>query len=77
MSKNETKNELPTKMTRTSLPVQQSISNAICFFCDSEGVFSKQDFVLSHLIMAILLDKQRHKWGYKTVSQVIKRSHDS
>ena len=44
VSKNETENELPTKMTRTILPVQQSISNAICFFCDSAGVFSKQDF---------------------------------
>ena len=44
VSKNETENELPTKMTRTILPVQQFISNAICFFCDSAGVFSKQDF---------------------------------
>ena len=44
VSKNETENELPTKMTRTILPVQQSISNAICFFCDSAGVLSKQDF---------------------------------
>ena len=32
------------KMTRTTLPIQQSISNAIRFFCDSVGVFSKQDF---------------------------------
>ena len=33
-----------TKMTRTSLPVQESISNAICFFRVLAGVFSKQDF---------------------------------
>ena len=44
VSKNDTENELPTKMTRTSLPVQQSISNAICLFCDLAGGFSKQDF---------------------------------
>ena len=75
VSKNETENELPTKMTRAILPVQQSISNAICFFCDSAGVFSKQDFagsqkqkrityyiVLSHLIVTVKFDKQRHKW---------------
>ena len=30
-------------MTRTSLPIQQSLSNALCIFCDSAGVFSKQD----------------------------------
>ena len=46
MSQNEKENELPTKMTRTS-PVQQSMSNAICFFCDSAGVFSKEDFAVS------------------------------
>ena len=75
VSKNETENELPTKMTRAILPVQQSISDAICFFCDSAGVFSKQDFagsqkqkrityyiVLSHLIVTVKFDKQRHKW---------------
>ena len=43
-NKNETESKLPTKITRTSLPVQQSILNAICFFCDLEDVFSKQDF---------------------------------
>ena len=43
-NKNETENKLPTKITRTSLPVQRSILNAICFFCDLEDVFSKQDF---------------------------------
>ena len=43
VSKNKTENKLPMKMTRTSPPVQQSISNAVSFFCDWADVFSKQD----------------------------------
>ena len=46
----ETENRLPTKMTRTSLSVQQFISNAVCFFCDSAAVFSNQDFAGKHFI---------------------------
>lgn len=41
VSKNKTENKLPMKMTRTSPPVQQSISNAVSFFCDWADVFSK------------------------------------
>ena len=75
VSKNETKNELPRKMKRGSLSVPQSISNAICFFCDSGGVFSKEEYAGSskhiekHLLHRVesfdrgdlCYDKQQHK----------------
>ena len=63
-------------MMRTSLPVQRSISNAICFFYDSAGLFQNitllghqniqrntYHIVLSLLIVTIVLDKQRHISG--------------
>ena len=52
MCKKETENELP-----NDLPVQHSISNAICFFCDSAGVFSKQDFVVTKIYKKHLLHR--------------------
>ena len=65
---NKTKNELPKKITRASLPVQESTWNAICFFCDSAGVFSKHDFVSVQLRVLHYISIFANG-GYKTVSQ--------